>query len=221
MNGEEWLSTVFEPALAGDRLHDSYEGYVLRRQLDALRDCAVLPGPVVERAQRRLDDLADAERARRRRGIRPAGTAGAEPVQRLRTVLAPAAPLVDVDAMTFLLTTVEVWSNRVDLVVVGIPTADSDRQIREHEADVDRWFRAGHVGEPPRAGYERLFPTIDVRVSDDAGTEYRFHTGSGGGTGTEYRLHRTYEPGPPDGATRLVVAVVDGGQPVGRVDLLL
>jgi hypothetical protein len=37
---------------------------------------------------------------------------------------------------------------------------------------------------------------------------------------TEYRVHRTYLPGPPDAATRLVAELLDQGQPVARVDLV-
>jgi hypothetical protein len=157
----------------------------------------------------------------------PAGT------ERLIGVFAPAEPLADLNAVTLVLTSVEVWTHCVQLFLAGVPSARTDELERRHEQDMDAWVRGRREGtgvdpgaEPPRDDPPQepgaALLDLDLRLDDDAGTEYRKSVGSAGGSGTEWRLARTFHPGPPGHATRLAVTLADrAGTVVARLDLPL
>lgn len=229
MDARQWLDTVFTPTLTRESLAYSHDADLLRGQLAALHDCAVLDDQAHADALRRLDAAVEEARRRARFDIRPAGTAdpASPPVIALRRVLAIAEPLATVDDMPFVLTTVELWTNRVDLFLAGLPTADAERHIRRHRAEMDQWARRYREGRsegtlsPPMARDGRLFE-VDIRLRDDLGTTYREMGGSAGGSNSEWRLHRWYEPGAPETATRLTVEAADyDGHIVGVVEIPL
>jgi hypothetical protein len=221
MDGARWLAELFEPALERETLAFTHDGKLLRAQLRALHDCGVLTEHQYADAERRLTEAVDAAHERARFDVRPAGAATGEATTvEFRKVLAIGEPLATVDGMPFLLTSVEVWSNRIDLMLACIPTAESDRRVREHEAAVNEWLRLERQGRsglgtlgPPFDRGGRLFD-LDVQVRDDAGTTYQSTGGSAGGSSTEWRLHRHYAPGPPAGATELTVELRDDGAEV-------
>jgi hypothetical protein len=143
-------------------------------------------------------------------------------------VLAVARPLADVDSMPFVLTSVELWTNRVDVFLAGLPTAEADQRIRQHEDELNEWARKRREGlsgegtlSPPHPRGNRLFD-VDIRLHNDLGTNYRTTGGSAGGSNTEWRLHRHYEPGVPEQATTLIVEAADhDGQIIGAVEFPL
>jgi len=123
--------------------------------------------------------------------------------------------MADVDAMTLVLTSIELWTHRVDLFLAGVPTADTERRARRYEADLNEWARKRSDGvsvegtlSPPLQPGGRLLD-LDVRLRDDVGTGYDQTIGSAGGTGTEWRMHKAFAPGLPDTATHFVVEIAD------------
>jgi hypothetical protein len=129
--------------------------------------------------------------------------------------------------MPFVLTSVELWTNRVDLFLAGLPTAQAQEQIRQRQAELNEWARKRREGRgdgvlsPPQARGNRLFE-LDIRLRDDLDTRYHTIGGSAGGSNTEWRLHRHYEPGVPENATMLTVEIADtAARVVGAVELPL
>jgi hypothetical protein len=47
--------------------------------------------------------------------------------------------------MPFVLTSVELWTTRIDMFFAGLPTAEAERQIRRHEAELNEWARSGSL----------------------------------------------------------------------------
>jgi hypothetical protein len=133
----------------------------------------------------------------------------------LRRVLAVGRPIAEVDGLPFLLTSVELWSTRVEVFLAGTPTAESDANIDQKEAQVgshivnwvrvQRAGRSGEValGQPPARG-EGLFE-LEVQLRDDVGTDYQSTGGHLGMGRTEWRVHGHHQPGVPDEATELTV----------------
>ncbi len=230
MDAEQWLAAVFTPMLDRESLAYGYDADLLRGQLAALRDCGVLDDEVHADAKRRLDAAVEAAHRRGRFDVRPVGTVRPVPGSNvaLRAVLAVAQSLAEVDGMPFVLTSVELWTNRVDLFLAGVPTAEAEQHVREQEAKLNEWARQrseGRSGEgtlsPPQTRGHRLFD-VGIRLRDDLGTGYRMMSGSAGGTGTDWRVHRHYEPGVPANATQLIVEAADGdGHTVGTLEISL
>ncbi len=215
MTGEEWLTTMFEPALATDTVVQVSQYDALRGQLRALHDCEVLSSDAVAEAEHRLDQARAAGRSRRRPPIRPAGTQAPPPTNRLLRVLAPAEPLADVSAVTLVLASIELWEHRVDLFLAGIHNAETDRQDQQFVEDFDAWARNRRSGSgpaavigPPEMPGNRLYEAL-ISLTDDLGTSYQHTHGSASGSGTEWRVHDSYAPGVPEQASRLVLTVSD------------
>ncbi|WP_432839053.1 hypothetical protein [Dactylosporangium sp. CA-092794] len=230
MDAGQWLATVFTPMLERESLAYSQDADLLRGQLAALHDCGVLDDITHTDARQRLDQAVEAARRRARFDVRPPGLINLEPAPApaLPRVLAVAQPLAQVDGMPFVLTSVELWTNRVDLFVVAVPTAEAEQHVREQEAKLNEWAVARREGRggagtlsPPMTRGHRLFD-VAIRLRDDLGTSYRMMSGSAGGTGTDWRVHRHYEPDVPANATQLTVeAADDDGHTVGSLELPL
>lgn len=228
MTGEEWLTTVFAPALREGSIREQQRHHELRQQLLALFDCEVLDGPTLADALGRLDDARDraqraAERARPR--VRAPRTFAEPPTNRLLRVLAPALPLADVDVTTFYLTSVELWEQQVHLFIAAVPNATNTREEHEYDVAIQQWVRLRRAGfndpvQPPEApGLRRLLGLI-IGLDDDAGTRYQI--GQSGGSSTEWRVHHAFTPGAPGAATRLIVNVRDDdGRPLPGVEVPL
>jgi hypothetical protein len=242
VDAQHWLATVFAPALDRESLAYTNDADLLRGQLAALYDCDVLDEQAHSDARRRLDVAVEAARQRVHLDIRPAGIAAVavatvplaegrrrgKPAGGLRQVLAVARPLVVIDGMPFVLTSIELWTNRIDLFLAGQPAAESQRHIGHHEDELNDWAhkrRQGLNGErtlsPPQMRSSQLFE-VDIRLRDDVGTDYQTMGGSAGGSQTEWRLHRHYEPGLPEHATQLAVEAADhDGHVIAAVELPL
>lgn len=241
MNAQQWLATVFTPALDRKSLANSNDADLLRGQLAALYDCGVLDEQAYTDARRRLDVAVEAARQRARLDIRRAGTGAIamatvpptaqgrrrhRPAGDLRRVLAVARPLVDIDGTPFVLTSIELWTNRIDLFLASLATVESERHILRQEAefrDLTRKRNQGLIEEGTLSPFEmrssQLFE-IDIRLRDDLGTTYQSLGGSAGGSHTEWRVHRTYEPGLPGQATQLTVEAADhDGNVVAAIEL--
>jgi hypothetical protein len=230
MNADAWLTTVFAPALERESLAYTNDADLLRGQLAALHDCEVLDENAWDDARRRLDAAVEVAHRRARFDVRPPGTTedASAAIVTLHRVLAVAQPLADVDGMPILVTSVELWSSGVDMFLAGLPTPDAERHVLEHSTDLNDWGRKrreGRSGEgalsPPQLRGNRFFE-LDVRIRDDVGTGYRIMGGSAGGSQTEWRMNRHYEPGVPEHATQLTVEIADhDGNPIGRLNLAL
>ena len=222
MDGRVWLGTVFERGLRSDTLAFSLEDTLLRAQVQALRDCDVLGEAVAADALNRLDEAVQAAQRRAEPVVRPARRAPA--AGDLRAVLAPRGVMFQADAITLLLTSVELWTESIYLTFAGISTVETLRAEEEHQRAIDDWFRRrreeGARVDPPPSPSDRLHK-VDLILADDLGTQYRFHGGGGSGSPGDYRLERSYRPGLPTAATKLELAIGDGsGQIVDRFDLL-
>ncbi|MEN3307757.1 MAG: hypothetical protein V7603_3959 [Micromonosporaceae bacterium] len=234
MDGAEWLEILFMPALGRESLAYGNDAELLRVQLLALRDCAVLDAAQYGDAIRRLEEAVRVAQDKAALRVRPPGSArpAATPSGALRRVLAVGQPIAEVDGMPFLLTSVELWSTRVEVFLAGVPTAESDRYIDRKEADVGgqisnwgRVLREGRSGEaalsqPPARG-EGLFE-VEVGLRDDVGTDYQPTGGNMSMGRTEWRVHRHHQPGVPDKAAQLTVQALDRhGSVVGQLTLPL
>lgn len=200
MNGSEWLQHIFVP-----ELQHGTQQYVLRAQLKALHDCEVLDAAQLAEAERLLHANTPE--------VHPPATVAPAPSNSLRRVLAPAVPLADIDGVTYVVTTIELWEHTVDVFVAGVPSSETTRREHAAELAMAAWVRARRSGAvrdglpPDRIGTTRLGLLIDI--SDDLGTPYRLGHSSSGGSGGEWRIHLTCKPGVPTEATTLTVHVND------------
>jgi len=221
MTGAEWLEQVFERGL---KIDDGATYPALRGALHALSACGVLTPEDARAAEERLNKAVWAGSTPAGPGLfdvrAPATTAGrARDV--LEAVLAPARDLADVDGITVVLVSVELWTIGVVLRFAGLPTGLTDELEADFQDKLEDWAvrakEARETGAPlPEFSREpgaRLLG-LPLSVSDDVGTQYRALGRSAGGTGVAWRSEWRFEPGVPREATRLIVTI-DGsdGQP--------
>jgi hypothetical protein len=213
---DEWLATLFDPALGRESLAYTSDADLLRAQLRALHDCGVLREDAFVDAQQRLDDAVTAAHQRARFDIQPPQSTAPPPAALLEQVLAVGQPLADIDAMTFILTSVELWDNQIDLFFAAVPTDNSDRLDSRTQEALLNWaakHEAGFSGEgtlsAPLPRSHRLFE-VDLRLRDNLGTDFHMMGGgAGGGRRGQWRMHRTYKPGLPLSAAYLLVEIAD------------
>lgn len=209
MDGADWLDRILTPALE----RGSPARSILRAQVHALQECGVLDAGQAAEAVRRVDAS--------RPSIGPPASAAPPPASRLQRVLAPALPVADIDQVTYVLTSIELWDHAVDVFVAGVPSAVTARREREAEAALDRWaqrHRTGHgnLGPPPDAMRTHHLGIL-VGIGDDVGTRYRTLHASAGGSGTTWRIHVIAGAGVPPTANHLVISVNDDdGRPLHR-----
>ena len=236
MDGRQWLSEVFRPALDGDSVTDGGADDILRGQLRALHDCGVLADAEHTAAEQHLDEaVAAAHRNRLRLGppasippgppprsplgsprSLPGPSHGSPPAVEFRCVVPVGRPLITVDDMPLLLTAVEVWSHRVHVHLAAVLTAAAIERIREHDAAMRAWSdarmaRTSAGALPPPAIRGSRLNDVTITINDDTGTTYRWEGGSAGGTGTEWRAQQHYAPGVPAKATRLTITAAETG----------
>jgi hypothetical protein len=197
MDGADWLERILAPALR----HGSPARSILRAQTLALQECGVLDAAQAAEAMRRIDAS--------RPSIEPPTAAAPPPTSRLVRVLAPALPIADIDRVTYVLTSVELWEHAVDVFVAGMPSAVTARREREAEAALNQWAQQRHHLGPPPDPIRSHHLGVLVSVGDDLGTPYRMRHASMGGSGAPWRLHATSSPGVPPTAKHLVISVND------------
>lgn len=231
MDGDQWLATVFTPALRRESMAYGGDADQLRGQLRALHDCDVLDDAAFAAAERRIDAAVEAARERAGFRIRPPGHT--DPPRRLtaelRRVIAVGRPVAEVDGMPLALLSVELWSDRSFVHLAGLPTPEADEHVREVEAGFEEWGRLNRerrsgIGslEPPSFRGGRLLGALEVVLRDDLGTRYRWTGGSSGGSQTEWRIEAHYAPGVTEAATRLTIEVGErDAEPVGVIELAL
>lgn len=130
-------------------------------------------------------------------------------------VVAPIERLYVRNGVEVALLWLEVWSGGVIVRLGGLPGEQSERLEREYVQALEDWGRAGREGRarearPREQPAEQLFD-VDLALSDDVATRYELRVCQGGGSGRLLRADWTFEPGPPDSATRLTVAVAGQG----------
>src|SRR3954447_21557981 len=211
MTGAEWLEQVFERGL---RVGDPAAYPELLGALRALQRCGVLSAVAAREAEERLQQrfawpapsLPDPSLP----DVRAPGTT-TRAHDALEAVLAPAQPLADVDGITVVLVSVELWTSGMFVRLAGLRSALTDELDAEFDGAMIHWgvlaedARAGSANPPaPRQPGERLM-RLPLTVSDDLGTAYTSRNRSAGGSGTEWRSEWRFEPGVPREATRLTV----------------
>ena len=176
MEGDQWLRSVFTPCLRRESLAYGSDADLLRAQLRALHDCAVLDDAEFTAAERRLDAAVEAARERAGFRVRPAGST--RPARRLtavlRRVLAVGRPVAEVDGMPLALTSVELWSDRSYIFLAGLPTPEADEHVREVEAHLEEWGRrhlerrGGDAAlSPPSFRGGRLLDALQIVLRDE------------------------------------------------------
>jgi hypothetical protein len=138
-----------------------------------------------------------------------------DPVNWLEAVLAPACPLADVDGVTLLLVSVELWTTGVFMRLAGLGTARTKKIDEEFYAALD----ASQGRDSPEHPGER-FGRLPLALADDLGTSYAVCGTSASGTGSEWRAEWQFAPGVPRAAARLIVTLErEGGRLVHELVL--
>ena len=214
MTGAEWLQQVFERGLETD---DPTTYPALRGALHGLSACGVLTQEQARAAERRLNTFvwaAPAPRGSAWPDVRAPATTASAPCDELETVLAPARSLADVDGITVLLVSLEMWTSWVSVRLAGLPSELTDELEAGFQNKLEEWAaqtkQAREAGsKEPRLADQpgnRLMQ-MPLSLEDDLGTLYQAHHRSAGGTGTEWRSEWRFEPGVPREATRLNVTL--------------
>jgi hypothetical protein len=100
--------------------------------------------------------------------------------------VAPARPLADVDGVTLVLVSVELWTSGLHLRLAGLRSAVTDGLDAEFDGAMVAWAAGGGDGRerdvpgPPRQPGESMLRS-PLSVSDDVGTRYRRSTGFAAG----------------------------------------
>ena len=219
MTGEEWLREVFEPALeAGDMA--AYPELV--GAVRALAACGVLDEAQVAAAERRLaqrfggGSTHDGWNATHR--VTSPGSEGEVPYDVLEMVLSWPEPLADVDGVTVVIASVELWTAGVVVRLAGMRSPQTDQLDAAHRLETTHWA-AGYAerGTAPPAQPGAVLIDSPLELSDDLATVYRSHARSAGGTGTEWRAEWHFEPGVPLEASLLRVAITgSAGEALGH-----
>ena len=125
-------------------------------------------------------------------------------MNRLIAIHAPATALAGDTLLS-----VELWT---DCVFVHLARAQTDEMRRQWDEFAEAAIAARDKGaEMPHPPNWRIGD--DLRLADDVGTRYEQRTGASGGYPEDpVRATWVFEPGPPDAATRLTVAL--GGDSV-------
>lgn len=140
----------------------------------------------------------------------------------LPRVLAPIEVVGSAGGVSLAVLFVELWPDRVRVVVAGVPSGETERRDADYRAALQAWAqrrRAGEEGElPVEPGiFSLLDPTAGVRIADDVGTVYTWDAASSGGTGWGWHAEVSLRPAPPSSARRLTIAVLTTAGELGRV----
>jgi hypothetical protein len=140
------------------------------------------------------------------RRVSAPGSQAPPPTDQLTAVLAPGLALADVDGLTLVLASVELWTSSLFLRMAVLRNAVTDGLDAEHREAFERWSAGDRASPPPPQPGARL-NALPLTVTDDAGTAYVAAGRASSGSGTEWRSEWKYEPGPPASATRLTLAL--------------
>lgn len=227
MTGDEWLGSVFQPALG--RLQSDHEYIALRSQLQALYDCEVLDNRTYLAAEGQIAARQVAIGHDSTVQIQAPGTTATLPKNRLLRVIAFGEPIADINSVTVALASVEIWTNSVEVLVAGYLGETTDRLDADYHRDMAAWSKARAASPgarttlpaPPAMAGEDL-AALGINLSDNRYTRYRETSSSAAGSGTEWRLHKSFAPGLSSGADALTINVVSsGGSLLRSINLLL
>ena len=125
----------------------------------------------------------------------------------LPLVVSPLRTVLEREGVEVVLVSVEAWPDEVVVRVRGLPSERTAALEREFGERLGRWHQQGRDRDAvPREPADYIFD-VDVSVSDDAGTVYSPSTSARGGSGTMFRAHWVFVPGPPEAARALVVRI--------------
>lgn len=124
------------------------------------------------------------------------------------------------DGVEVALIGLEVWSGGVIVRLAGLPSEQSERLEHTYDHELEAWGRTGREGSPPKQPAERLFD-VGLALSDDVATSYALRFSSLGGSGSLLRAESTFEPRPPESASRLTLAVTGEGGDDVSVDVAI
>lgn len=100
-------------------------------------------------------------------------------------------------------------------------TRQRETVFSEYQAAFDEWAKGPKDPDdlPPQPG-ERLL-AMQIEITDDLGTVYRFSNGQAGGSNTEWQARRSFRPAPPVQARQLRVLcrTPDGGALAAEFEL--
>jgi|tagenome__1003787_1003787.scaffolds.fasta_scaffold20940939_5 hypothetical protein len=136
--------------------------------------------------------------------------------RRLPHVASPLVPVLQRDGVTVMLVSVEAWPDEIVVRMRGLPSEVTARLDTEFHEALEAWHREGRTSPLPQQPADQIFD-IDILVSDDVGTLYAVRQAGRGGSSRMFRAEWTFQPGPPDSATRLAVSIGDRG--VAEIDL--
>jgi hypothetical protein len=107
-----------------------------------------------------------------------------------------------------MLVSVEAWPDEIVVRMRGLPSEVTARLDAEFHEALEAWHREGRTSGVPQQPADEMFD-FDITVSDDVGTVYAVQQAARGGTSRMFRAEWTFQPGPPDSASRLAVNVGD------------
>lgn len=123
--------------------------------------------------------------------------------------------LGDVNGVTVALQEVQIECNAGIVMRLGVRPSTRTRALDAiYHDEVARWMRLARVAkarghEPPEPPTPPglILEALSLRVTDDAGTQYRQMWARAAGTGTEWEAVRMYAPLPPSTAGQLTIVV--------------
>lgn len=217
MDVQEWLAHHFEAELSSERVLNKAVAGRLQGGVEALKAVGLL---TPQEARGHLHQLHQARErlARENRPDLPAPhPEEPQTTNPLRGVLLPLAPVVDIQGVTLVLLTVELWQRTVSLRGAGLESALTEARNAAHAEAFHEW--AEQARQAKRANLPFLeMPSdepgtglgdVPFILSDDVGTTYTMCAGSAGRTGTEWRTECGFQPRVPDTARHLHIAVAD------------
>lgn len=125
-------------------------------------------------------------------------------------MFAPGVAIADVTDIEMYLLTVESWNDRVMVRLDGAFTDSARRRIAVCQAAMDGWPERHpdrQQERPSDSVGEEIFRSLTLRVSDDVGTQFRWRSGSSGGSDAELLCEWLFQPAAPDTASTLTVTV--------------
>jgi hypothetical protein len=131
-------------------------------------------------------------------------------MRRLLRIAAFGSPLMVVDEVTFLLLAVEVWSDGVHVRAAPEACPRTEALTAVWREEHLTWRASGRAGTLPSG----MLPDVRtlVHVSDDVATPF---AARGISVTSQWRYEWMFEPGPAEGATRIVIGPAGRAAPLG------
>lgn len=215
---EAWLRGALERALS---VGDPARYPELVGAVEALAATGALPAEVAQEARDRLDEAFAPGAERSDPFGRPVAPPRG-PAEELVAVLAPVAPLTDVDGSEIVVLAVELWTN---VVIVRVGSTGGRQRPDGPSGEATVTWGVGRPELPDGVPYAPLpapaLLQLPLRLADDVGTLYVTARGTTSGD-PPLRAERVFTPGAPAAAHRLLVSVpATAGRPGATVEVEL